>query len=115
MPLDDREKRMQLFAGFMQQIRTRSRGASDQVSEVDLSDAEDLRATLDGLQPGSGSLPGGVTSGAGADSNDPLLVHFGDTRFRRQVPQLWSTISRQWRATAGRVESVDLRFAARWW
>ena len=39
MPLEDREKRMQLYSGFAQQIETAHAGAVDQVSEVDLSDA----------------------------------------------------------------------------
>src|SRR3984885_9483397 len=53
MPIDEREKRMGLFAGFIQQIQTAHPGATEQVSEVDLSDAEDLRATLTGLPGGS--------------------------------------------------------------
>ena len=40
---------MQLFVEFMKEIDLARPGASDQVSEVDLSDAQDLRATLAGL------------------------------------------------------------------
>ena len=36
MPIDEREKRMELFAGFIQQIQTAHPGATEQVSEVDL-------------------------------------------------------------------------------
>ena len=49
MALEDREKRMQLYSGFAQQIETAHAGALDQVSEVDLADERDLRATLTGL------------------------------------------------------------------
>jgi len=108
MPIDEREKRMGLFAGFIQQIQTAHPGATEQVSEVDLSDAEDLRATLIGL-PG-GSLPGGVTSGDWGQTESPLLVHFGDSDFEGKYRTLLENIG-QWRATAGRVESVDLRFS----
>ena len=108
MPIDEREKRMDLFAGFIQQIQTAHPGATEQVSEVDLSDAEDLRATLTGL-PG-GSLPGGVTSGDWGQTETPLLVHFGDSDFEGKYRTLLDNIG-QWRATAGRVESVDLRFS----
>ena len=108
MPIDEREKRMGLFAGFIQQIQTAHPGATEQVSEVDLSDAEDLRATLTGL-PG-GSLPGGVTSGDWGQTETPLLVHFGDSDFEGKYRTLLENIG-QWRATAGRVESVDLRFS----
>ena len=38
MPVEDREKRMQLFAGFMQHLDSARAGAVEQVSEVDLSD-----------------------------------------------------------------------------
>ncbi len=49
MPLDSREERMQLFSGFTQQIESVRPDAIDQISEVDLSDAHDLRATLTGF------------------------------------------------------------------
>ncbi|MGH9746691.1 MAG: cell division protein FtsQ/DivIB [Candidatus Acidiferrales bacterium] len=108
MPIDERERRMEAFAGFSQQIQAAHAGALEQVSEVDLSDAEDLRATLTGL-PG-GSAPGGVTSGDWGQTEAPLLVHFGDSDFEGKYRTLLANIA-QWRATAGRVESVDLRFS----
>jgi len=100
MPLDDREKRMQLYSGFAQQIETVHAGALDQVSEVDLSAERDLRATLTGL--------GGVSAGSQADA--PVLVHFGDSDFAGKYQTLTQDIG-QWRAKAGPVESVDLRFS----
>jgi cell division protein FtsQ len=108
MPIDEREKRMGLFAGFIQQIQAAHPGATEQVSEVDLADAEDLRATLTGLPGGSSS--GGVTSGDWGQTETPLLVHFGDSDFEGKYRTLLDHIG-QWRATAGRVESVDLRFS----
>jgi cell division protein FtsQ len=91
---DDREKRMQMFAGFTQQLESARAGAMEQVNEVDLSDANDLRASMTGL-PGQ------------ADS--PVLVHFGDGDFQSKYRTLVEDFGK-WRATAGRVESVDLRF-----
>ena len=38
-----------------------------------------------------------------------ILVHFGDSDFGAKYQSLVDNIA-QWRATAGRVESVDLRF-----
>ena len=108
IPIDERERRMGLFSGFSQQIQTVHPGALEQVSEVDLADAEDLRATLTGL-PG-GSSPGGVASGDWGQTEAPLLVHFGDSDFGGKYRTLLENIG-QWRATAGRVESVDLRFS----
>ncbi|MGA8144483.1 MAG: FtsQ-type POTRA domain-containing protein [Candidatus Acidiferrales bacterium] len=107
MALDERERRMELFAGFSQQIQAAYPGALEQVSEVDLADAEDLRATLTGL-PG-GSSPGGVASGDWGQAELPIVVHFGDSDFEGKYRALLTNIA-EWRATAGRVESVDLRF-----
>ena len=50
MPRDDREARMQLFYGFSQQVDSAHPGAMDRVSEADVSDVHDLRATITGLQ-----------------------------------------------------------------
>jgi cell division protein FtsQ len=100
MALDDRAKRMQLYSGFSQQIDTVRPGALDQVSEVDLSDGNDLRATLTGL--GQAGLAGNAVDA-------PVLVHFGDGDFAAKYETLVDDIG-QWRAKAGPVESVDLRF-----
>jgi len=125
MPADEREKRMQLFAGFMQQLGSARAGATDQVSEVDLSDAHDLRASLTGFQAGTASAASSASAdsaGSGAsgsslessaeswgDADAPILVHFGDSDFEAKYQTLIDKMA-QWRATAGRVESVDLRF-----
>jgi cell division protein FtsQ len=98
--LEDREKRMQLFSGFAQQIESAHAGALDQVSEVDLADDHDVRATMTGF--------GGDASGSQADA--PVLVHFGDSDFAGKYQTLVEDIG-QWRAKAGPVESVDLRFS----
>jgi cell division protein FtsQ len=100
MTLEDRAKRMQLYSGFAQQIGTARAGALDQVSEVDLSDDHDVRATLTGLG-------GADTSGGAVDA--PVLVHFGESDFASKYETLIDDIG-QWRAKAGPVESVDLRF-----
>ncbi len=101
MGLDDREKRMQLYSGFAQQIETAHAGALDQVSEVDLTDDHDLRATLTGL---------GGTDASENQIDAPVLVHFGDSDFAAKYQTLVEDIA-QWRAKAGPVESVDLRFS----
>ena len=53
--------------------------------------------------------PRPATPDAWGDSNDPILVHFGDSDFESKYETLIDKMG-QWRATAGRVESVDLRF-----
>jgi cell division protein FtsQ len=100
MALEDREKRLQLFSGFAQQIESERAGALDQVSEVDLADDHDLRATMTGLDT---DLPA-------SQADAPVLVHFGDSDFAGKYQTLVDDIG-QWRAKAGPVESVDLRFS----
>ena len=97
VPRDVREQRMKLYVGFMKEIELARPGADDHVSEVDLSDGSDVRATLTGL----GAAPG---------NSSPILVHFGDSDFSNRYHLLAENVD-QWRASAGRVDSVDLRFA----
>jgi cell division protein FtsQ len=107
LPLEEREQRMQVFVGFMQQVESARAGASEQVSEVDLSDTNDLRATLIGLQGGALSRQ---NSGIAASQSDaPLLVHFGDNDFQGKYRTLLENIG-TYRARAGRLESLDMRF-----
>jgi cell division protein FtsQ len=97
MPRDSREQRMNLYVRFMKEIEATRPGADDRVSEVDLSDSSDLRATLTGL----GTAPANAA---------PVLVHFGDSDFDNRYRLLAENID-NWRASAGTVDSVDLRFA----
>lgn len=108
MQADDREKRMQLFAGFLQQIEVARAGSVREISEVDLSDVNDLRAMITGLQA-EGSSVGPEASGSWGQTDAPLLVHFGDGDFQTKYTNLIENIGK-WHATAGRLESLDLRF-----
>jgi cell division protein FtsQ len=96
MAVATREQRMNLYAQFMHEIERMQPGANDHVSEADLSDAADVRATLTGL--------------GSAGNASPLYVHFGDCDFGSRYRLLSENID-QWRASAGSVDSVDLRFA----
>jgi cell division protein FtsQ len=97
MPREARAQRMNLYVQFMKEIETVQPGAEDRVSEADLSDAADLRVTLTGLGTASGNAR-------------PILVHFGDSDFGNRYHLLAENVD-QWRASAGSVDSVDLRFA----
>jgi cell division protein FtsQ len=96
-PRATREQHMNLYMQFMKEIERVNPGADDRVSEADISDASDLRATLTGVGTASGSA-------------SPILVHFGDSDFGSRYHLLADSID-QWRASAGTVDSVDLRFA----
>ncbi|HXW61402.1 MAG TPA: FtsQ-type POTRA domain-containing protein [Candidatus Acidoferrales bacterium] len=103
MPLESRQERMRLLSRFMEEIGSVKANAADQVSEVDLSDAGDVRATLTGL--GNQAGPDEQTTVAG-----PVLVHFGDGDFAGKYQTLIEEFG-TWQASAGIIESVDLRFS----
>jgi hypothetical protein len=67
-----------------------------------------LRGTISGLQVGnvSGTADG---NDAWGNTDAPFLVHFGNGDFESKFLTVLNDIG-QWRAGAGRVESVDLRF-----
>ncbi len=108
MPLDSREERMQLFSGFTQQIESVRPDAVDRISEVDLSDNHDLRATLSGFESAVA-----VTSTPDSQAphvDTPVLVNFGDSDFAGKYQTLVQDFG-DWRAEVGAIQSVDLRFS----
>jgi cell division protein FtsQ len=96
MPPAQREQRMKMFLEFVRDADLAHSGASDGISEVDLVDGSDLRATLTGLP--------------GLESEAPLIVRFGDQDFVNKYRVLLDNVDK-WRERTGRIESVDLRFA----
>jgi len=107
MPLGDRAQRMQLYCGFMAQIESVSSSAAGSISEVDLSDMEDVRATVTDLA-GTFVIASDNDDGASQQAA-PILVHFGGGDFASKYQTLVQNIA-QWREKAGSVQSVDLRF-----
>jgi len=101
VPAGQRALRMGLYTDLLRSMNQVKPGATDHVSEVDIADASDVRATLAGLSQM------GI---AGLEDQGPLLVHFGNKDFESKFRVLLENIA-QWRATAGRVDSVDLRFS----
>ncbi len=99
MVAGERQRRMQRYVQFLAQIEGVRVGATQYVSEVDLAEASNLKAVLVEL-PELGHGPGRQPS---------VLVHFGDRDFARRFALLLENLG-QWRATAGRVDAVDLRF-----
>ena len=95
MSRDQREKRMQLFQEFMKGIELVRGGASQAVSEVDLSIPKDLHAVLTGL--------------AGPSDTQAVTVHFGSSDFSGKFKMLVDNFS-QWQAHTGRVQSIDLQY-----
>jgi cell division protein FtsQ len=96
MPREERAKRIETYQEFIKDVDLVRPGASDKVSELDLSNPRDLRAVLTGL--GSGVNASGVT------------VHFGQSEFTRKYQMLVENFA-QWQANAGQVRSIDLQYS----
>jgi cell division protein FtsQ len=89
-PLSVRGARMHLYRRFVSELDSDGQNNSAQISQVDLSDPEDIRAN--------------VTSG-GSD----LLLHFGEQDFLRRWRNYQAHIA-QWRGQYPNLASVDLRY-----
>ena len=87
---EDRESRMRLYADFMSALNSTGGVASAQLSEVDLSDPEDVRVLL----PSAGS---------------DLLVHFGSDDFAARWQRLEDKLP-GWRQQYPRLAGIDLRY-----
>ncbi len=99
-PQEERRRKMQLFAQFLKDIEGARPGSAEHVSEVDLTDKGDLRAVLAGLPEfAAGDSP----------RQDSLLVHFGEGDFTAKFRTVMNNVG-EWRASVGRLVSVDLRF-----
>jgi cell division protein FtsQ len=87
---DERASRMRLYADFMNALNATGTTAASQISEVDLSDPEDVRVLL----PSAGS---------------DLLVHFGSEDFAGRWQQLEQKLP-GWRQQYPRLAGIDLRY-----
>ena len=87
---EDRASRMRQYTEFMSALNSTGGGASSQLSEVDLSDPEDVRVLL----PSAGS---------------DLLVHFGSDDFAARWQRLEEKLP-GWRRQYPRLAGVDLRY-----
>src|SRR5690242_19818856 len=89
-PLSMRAARMQLYQKFIHALDSSGEHLSANLSEVDLSDPEDVRATVP------------------SNSSD-LLLHFGDTNFLARYRIYQSHLS-GWRQQYPNLAAVDLRY-----
>jgi cell division protein FtsQ len=96
MPREEREKRIQTYQEFLRDADLVRSESSDRVSEVDLSNAKDLRAVMTGL--------------ASATDTQVVTIHFGASDFTGKYRMLVENFA-QWQANAGRVQSIDLQYS----
>jgi cell division protein FtsQ len=93
---DQREKRMSMYQEFLRNIDLVRFGSSDSVSEIDLTNAKDLRAVMTGLAPGNDS--------------QAVSIHFGNGDFNTKYKRVLDNFS-QWQAQNGRLRSIDLQYS----
>jgi cell division protein FtsQ len=97
-PLAVRAARMKIYLGFLQALDATGEHFSQRVSEVDLSDPEDVRAIISS----------GATNSA-ADRASDILVHFGDEDFLERYRRYQAHLA-EWQAQYPRLAAVDLRY-----
>jgi cell division protein FtsQ len=89
-PPEARQARMALYQRFVTELDSSGQPVSSQISEVDLSDPEDVRAILP------------------AQGND-LLLHFGDSDFLTRYRSYQAHLA-EWRQQYPHLSSIDLRY-----
>jgi cell division protein FtsQ len=89
-PLSTRGPRMRIYQRFIADLDSGGDKISSNLSEIDLSDPEDVRATL----------PAGATD---------MLLHFGDEKFLARYRRYQAHLA-EWQQQYPRLTSVDLRY-----
>jgi len=89
-PLSVRAARMKIFNSLMQSFDSEGAQRSHDVSEVDLSDPEDVKVTVD-------------------DPQGAVLIHLGSADFLNRY-KIYLAHAAEWRQQFTKLESVDLRF-----
>jgi cell division protein FtsQ len=89
-PLSTRGARMKNYNQLVRELDSSGAHYSQELSEVDLSDPEDVKVTA-------------------ADSNGDVLVHLGSGNYLQRY-KTYVTHVQQWRQQFDKLESVDLRY-----
>lgn len=90
-PLSTRGARMKIYAELMKQVDSTGARYSHDLSEIDLSDPDDVKATV-------------------SDPKGAVLVHLGSSDFLQRF-QVYVAHVQEWRSQFTNLESVDLRYA----
>jgi len=89
-PLSVRAARMRIYMGFVAALDASGEGVSHKLSEVDLSNPEDVKAIL-------------------PDGGTDILVHFGEEKYLERYHQYQAHLA-EWRAQYPKLASVDMRY-----
>ncbi|HEY4378749.1 MAG TPA: FtsQ-type POTRA domain-containing protein [Acidobacteriaceae bacterium] len=90
-PLSTRAARMNIYLGFMAALDATGEGISHKLSEVDLSNPEDVKALI-----------------PDANGTD-ILVHFGEEKYLERYHQYQQHLA-EWRTQYPKLGSVDMRY-----
>jgi cell division protein FtsQ len=101
-PQSTRAARMRIYLGFVAALDGSGESVSRRLSEVDLSNPEDVKAIV------SSAAPRG-SSERDAERGADILVHFGDAKFLERYRQYEQHLP-EWRAQYPRLASVDMRY-----
>ncbi len=96
MAREERGRRMQTYQEFVKDIDLVRAGSSDRVSEIDLSNARDLRAVMTGV--------------ASPNDSQAVSIQFGLNDFAGKYRLIVDNFA-QWQASNGRVRSIDLQYS----
>jgi len=99
-PLSTRSARMKLYLDFLAALDAGGANVSHQLSEVDVSSPEDVKAII--------SEPSDAASGS-ATHNAGILIHFGDGKYLDRYRQYEQHLA-EWRAQYPKLASVDMRY-----
>jgi cell division protein FtsQ len=89
-PLSTRSARMKIYNQLVRELDSTGAHYSRQLSEVDLSDPDDVRVIVD-------------------DPNGTVLVHLGAANFLERF-RVYVAHIQEWRTQFARIDSVDLRY-----
>jgi cell division protein FtsQ len=89
-PLSTRRPRMQIYQKFMNEIDSTGEKLSKNLSEIDLSDPEDVQGLV-------------------SSDNSEILLHFGEDSFLNRWREYESHLA-EWKQQYPRLASVDLRY-----
>ena len=90
LTVEERRSRVELFLEFIADLDQNGNSYSAQISELDLSDADDLRASV-------------------ADGDGAVYLHFGRGRYQEKF-ETYLEHRRLWQASGETVRAVDLRY-----
>ena len=89
-PLSTRAARMKIYTQFMKELDAGGANYSRDISDIDVSDPDDVRVTI-------------------IDPQGAVLVHFGSSNFLQRF-QTYVAHVQQWRSQFPGLQSIDLRF-----